>query len=174
MHDLVDHFTYVLSTWAVKCHCFVGAFLKRYALDILHWSISLIAWTSFWSDLFDGDDTMDTILDTTKVFPYSFCFGLLPTDDVWNYFFCFCRVIALAFCFGKIELVIAIMVSFPVISEMQNYFTYLRPELCSTCFPWKTLWWHMHDQPHHTNHHSNNKIKSSYSGIGTTPQDYGN
>ena len=33
-------------------------FLWRYELDILHWSKSLMARTSFWSDLFDVDDTM--------------------------------------------------------------------------------------------------------------------
>ena len=46
---------------------------------------------------------MDTILSMTKVFLYSFCFCLLPTDVAWDniFFFCSCLVIALAYIFGK-------------------------------------------------------------------------
>ena len=46
---------------------------------------------------------MDTILDTTKVYLYSVCFSLLPTDASWNHIYIYfsCQVIALAYCFGK-------------------------------------------------------------------------
>ena len=41
----------------------------------------------------------------------SVCFRLLPTDVVWEniFLFCLCRVIALAYCFGKMALFTAIM-----------------------------------------------------------------
>ena len=54
---------------------------------------------------------MDTILDTTKVYLSSVCFRLLPTDVAWDnmFFFCSCRVIALAYIFGKMAPVTAIM-----------------------------------------------------------------
>ena len=49
---------------------------------------------------------MGTILDTKKVFLYSICFSLLPIDVAWdNIFFGSCRVIALAYCLGKMALV---------------------------------------------------------------------
>ena len=63
MHGLINHFTSVLWTWAIKCPHFVEAFFWQYALDMLYWSKSSITWTPFWSDFFDGYDTMDTILD---------------------------------------------------------------------------------------------------------------
>ena len=41
---------------------------------------------------------MHTTLDMTKVFLSSTYFRLLPTDVAWEiFFFCLCRVIALAF-----------------------------------------------------------------------------
>ena len=54
---------------------------------------------------------METILDMTKVFLSSFCFSLLPTDVPWEniFFFCLCRVIALAYFLGKMAPVTAIM-----------------------------------------------------------------
>ena len=64
----------------------------KQALDILHWSKSLIAWTSFYSDFVDGDDTMDTILDMTNVFLSSVCFSLLQTDVAWAIFCLFVHV----------------------------------------------------------------------------------
>ena len=53
---------------------------------------------------------MDTILDTTKVFLSYVCFHLLPTDVAWDniFFFYSCRVIALAYIFGKMAPVTAI------------------------------------------------------------------
>ena len=104
MHGLIDHFTDVFLTWAIKCPHFVEAlFCWRYALDMLHWIKSWIALTSFWSIFFDRDDTMDKILDTKKVFLYSACFRFFPTDVAWEiyFFFCSCRVITLAYRFGK-------------------------------------------------------------------------
>ena len=75
MHGLIDHFNAVFLTWAIKCPRFVEAvFCWRYELDLLHWSKSWIALTSFWSVLFDGYDTMDTILDMTKDFLSSIFF----------------------------------------------------------------------------------------------------
>ena len=46
----------------------------------------------------------------TKVFLSSVCFHLFPTDVAWDniFFFCSCRVIALAYCFGKMVPVTAI------------------------------------------------------------------
>ena len=38
----------------------------KQALDILHWSKSLVSW-NFKSDFIDGDDTMEIILDMKKV-----------------------------------------------------------------------------------------------------------
>ena len=54
---------------------------------------------------------MDTILDITKVFLSSVCFCLLRTDVAWENicFFFSCGVIALAYCFGKMAQVTAIM-----------------------------------------------------------------
>ena len=76
---------------------------RQYAIDILHWSKSLIAWTSFWSSFFDSDDTIYTILDMKKVFLSSVCFCLLTTDVAWEniFFFCSCRVISLAYFLEK-------------------------------------------------------------------------
>ena len=75
MRVLMDHFTDVLLTWAIKFPRFVEAvFCWRYALDLLHWSKSWIELTSFWSVFFDEDDTKDTILDMTKVFCLLFVF----------------------------------------------------------------------------------------------------
>ena len=86
-------------------------FSRHYTLDMLHWSKSLISWNSFWSSFFDRDDTMDTLLDTTKVFLSSVCFLLLPTDDAWDsiFFFCSCLVIPLAYYFRKMAPITAIM-----------------------------------------------------------------
>ena len=93
MRGLIDHFTDVFLTWAIKCPRFVEAVLRwRYALDLLHWSKSLIVWTSLWSVFFDGDVTMDTILDMTKVFLSSVSFLLFPTDIACDNIFCFVRV----------------------------------------------------------------------------------
>ena len=90
MHGLIEHVTYVLCTWYIKCPLFVEALSpQQYALDMINWSKSSIALTLFWSDFFDGDDTMYTILDTTKVFLSSFCFRLLLTDIAWDNFFVF-------------------------------------------------------------------------------------
>ena len=54
---------------------------------------------------------MDTILDMTKVFLSSVFIYLLPTDVAWDniFFFCSCHIIALAYIFGKMALVTAIM-----------------------------------------------------------------
>ena len=54
---------------------------------------------------------MDTILDMTKVFLSSVYFRLFPTDVAWDniFFFCLCRVITLAYCFGKMMPVTTIM-----------------------------------------------------------------
>ena len=54
---------------------------------------------------------MDTILDMKKVFLSSVCFRLLPTDVAWDniFLFCSCLVIALAYPFGKMALVTAII-----------------------------------------------------------------
>ena len=54
---------------------------------------------------------MDTILDMTKVFLSSVCFRLFPADVACDniFFFCLCRVITLAYCFGKMVPVTAIM-----------------------------------------------------------------
>ena len=53
---------------------------------------------------------MDTILDMTKVFLSSVCFRLFPIDVACdNFFFCSCRVITLAYRFGKMVPVTAIM-----------------------------------------------------------------
>ena len=93
MHGLTDHFTSVCWNWAIKCPRFVEAFFyRRYALDILHWSKYLIAWTSFLSTFFDGDGTMDKILYMTKVSLYSVCFCLLPTDVTRDNIFSFFHV----------------------------------------------------------------------------------
>ena len=93
MHSLIDHFTDVFLTWAIKCPLFVEAFLCwRYALDLLHWSKSRIIWTSLWSVFFVGDVTMDTILDMAKVFLSSVCFLLFPTDVACDNIFSFIRV----------------------------------------------------------------------------------
>ena len=80
---------------------FSSLFPRQYVLDMLHWSKSLVAWTSFWSAFFDGDDTMDTILDMTKDFLSFVCFRLLPTDVAWDNicFFCSYQVIALEYFF---------------------------------------------------------------------------
>ena len=53
---------------------------------------------------------MDTILDMRKFLLSSFCFRLLHIDIAWEniFFFCSCRVITLAYCFGKIAPVTAI------------------------------------------------------------------
>ena len=67
MHGLIDHFTSLLWTWAIIFPHFVEAlFPWRYALDMLHWSKSLIGWTLFWCVFFDGFYIMDAILDMTK------------------------------------------------------------------------------------------------------------
>ena len=54
---------------------------------------------------------MDTILDMTKVFLSSFCFRLFPTDVACDnvFFFCSCQVITLAYRFGEMVPVTAIM-----------------------------------------------------------------
>ena len=54
---------------------------------------------------------MNTILDMTKVFLSSVCFLLFPTDVACNniFFFCSCRVITLAYRFGKMVPVTAVM-----------------------------------------------------------------
>ena len=54
---------------------------------------------------------MDTILDMTKVFLSYVCFRLFPTEVAWEniFFFCLCRVITLAYYFGKMVPVTAIM-----------------------------------------------------------------
>ena len=59
---------------------------------------------------FDVDDTMDSILDMNKNLS-SVCFRLFPTDVAWDnfFFFCLCHVIALAYCFGEMVPVTAIM-----------------------------------------------------------------
>ena len=38
----------------------------------------------FKPDFFDGDDTMDIILDMTNFFLSSVCFSLLPNDVAWD------------------------------------------------------------------------------------------
>ena len=57
---------------------------------------------------------MDTILDMTKVFLSSICFCLLPTDVTWDnpFSFCSCQVIELAYLFGKMAPVTAIIDAF--------------------------------------------------------------
>ena len=112
MHGFIDHFTAVFLTWAIKFPRFVEAvFCWRYALDLLRWSKLWIALTSFWSVSFDVYYTMDTILDTTKVFLSSFCFLLFLRDVACEkmFFFCSCRVITLEYYFGKMVPVTAIM-----------------------------------------------------------------
>ena len=54
---------------------------------------------------------MDTILDMKKVFLSSVCFRLFPTDVACDNicFFCLCQVITLAYHFGKMVPVTAIM-----------------------------------------------------------------
>ena len=54
---------------------------------------------------------MDTILDMTKVFLSYACFCLFPIDAACDniVFFCSCRVITLAYRFGKMVPVTAIM-----------------------------------------------------------------
>ena len=53
---------------------------------------------------------MDTILDTPKVFLSSVWFRLLLDDVAWGgKLFCSCRVISLAYYFGQIVPVTAIM-----------------------------------------------------------------
>ena len=54
---------------------------------------------------------MDTILNTKKVILSSVCVCLLPTDVALDnmFFFCSRRVIALAYIFGKMAPVTAIM-----------------------------------------------------------------
>ena len=54
---------------------------------------------------------MDTILDMTEVFLSSVCFRLFPIDVACDtiFYFCSCRVITLAYCFGKMVPVTAIM-----------------------------------------------------------------
>ena len=54
---------------------------------------------------------MDTILDMTKVFLSSACFGLFPIDAACDniVFFCSCRVITLAYRFSEMVPVNAIM-----------------------------------------------------------------
>ena len=53
---------------------------------------------------------MDTILDITKVFLSSICFRLLLTDVACEIFFLYlCCLIALAYIFGKMAPVTAIM-----------------------------------------------------------------
>ena len=77
MHGLIYHFTDEFLTWAIKCPRFVEVFFCwQYALDLLHWSKSRIALTSFFSVFFDGDVTLDTILDMAKVFLSSVYFIL--------------------------------------------------------------------------------------------------
>ena len=98
MYGLINHFTSVLCTWEIKCPRFVEAFYPwQYSLDILHWSKSLTAWTSFWSSFFDGDYTMDTILDMINKFCLLFFLFITDWCCMGQYcFFCSCRVIALA------------------------------------------------------------------------------
>ena len=67
---------------------------------------------------------MDTILDVKKVFLSSVCFLLFPTDVAWDniFFFCSCRLITLAYCFGKMVPVTAIMDTISLLfSAMDNY-----------------------------------------------------
>ena len=54
---------------------------------------------------------MNTILDMTKVFLSSVCFCLFPIDFACEniFFFCSCQVITLAYHFGKMVPVTAIM-----------------------------------------------------------------
>ena len=54
---------------------------------------------------------MDTIFYMKLLYLSSVCFSLLPTDVAWDniFLFCSCQVIALAYCFGKIAPVTAIM-----------------------------------------------------------------
>ena len=54
---------------------------------------------------------METILDMTKVFLSSVCLRLVTTDVAWYniFFFCSCRVIALAYFLGEMAPVTAIM-----------------------------------------------------------------
>ena len=53
---------------------------------------------------------MDTILYMKTLFLYSVCFCLLPTDVAWdNFYFFSWQVIALAYCFGKMVPVTAII-----------------------------------------------------------------
>ena len=70
-----------------------------------------MALSSFLYVFFDGDVTMDTILDMAKVFLSSVCFNLFPIDVACDniFFFCLCRVITLAYSFGKMVPVTAIM-----------------------------------------------------------------
>ena len=66
---------------------------------------------------------MDNILDMTKVFLSSDGFLLFPTDVAWDNicFFCSCRVIALAYCFGKMAPVTATMDAISLLfSETDN------------------------------------------------------
>ena len=66
---------------------------------------------------------MDTILDMTKVFLSSSCFRLFPIDVACDNIFLFfsCWVITLAYCFGKMVPVTAIMNAIsPLFSAMDN------------------------------------------------------
>ena len=123
MYGLIEHFTSVLWTWAIKFPRLIEAFfLQRYVHDIIHWSKSLIAWTLFWRVFFDGYDTMDTILDMKTFFCLLFVFvyyQLMLNGKM--FFFCSCWVILLAYCFGKMALVTTIMDSIYLwLSAMDN------------------------------------------------------
>ena len=112
MHGLIYHFTDLFLTWAIKCPRFVEDFVCwHYAIDLLNWSKSSIELTLLWSVFFDVGVTIDTILDMTKKFPSSVCFCLFPIDVACDNtsFFCLCRVITLAYRFGKMVPVTAIM-----------------------------------------------------------------
>ena len=47
-------------------HVLYKPYFQQYALYIIYWIKALIALPLFCSDFFNGDDTMDTILDMTK------------------------------------------------------------------------------------------------------------
>ena len=95
MRVLIYHFTSVLWTWAIKCPRFVEAFfLWRYALGMLHWSKSLIAWTFF--DLI----YLMEMIKWTQYWIWQkfsiFCLFLFITNRCCMgniFFFCSCQVI---------------------------------------------------------------------------------
>ena len=90
--DLIN----LMSTFCRSLFCW------RYELDLLHWSKYLIEWTLFWSVFFDGDYTMDTILEMKKISVIFLFFSITNRCCMGKYFiFCSCWVITLEYIFGK-------------------------------------------------------------------------